>query len=132
MAGDQPNSKRVLSVGQCLPDHSTLCRFIERHFHAYVAGADAPSDALEQLRSQRFALVLINRQLDADYSDGIEVLRQIKADPQLAGVPVMVISNHAEAQADAIAAGAEPGFGKLQYEDPDTLEKLGRFLSRRP
>jgi CheY-like chemotaxis protein len=58
----------------------------------------------------------------------MEILKQIKADAQLRQVPVMLVTNYADHQALAVAAGAEPGFGKLALDTPDTLEKLSRFL----
>ena len=73
--------------------------------------------------------MLINRKLDADYSDGLEILRAIKADPHMAAVPVMLVTNYAEHQDAAVAAGAVRGFGKLEYGDPQTAEKLRPFLA---
>jgi two-component system chemotaxis response regulator CheY len=88
-------------------------------------------DTLEQLKGGRFDLVLVNRKLDADYSDGIEIIRQIKADREIAEVPVMLVTNYLEHQDAAIAAGAMPGFGKLEYEKPETREKLAAALGAR-
>jgi len=66
--------------------------------------------------------------LDFDHSDGLEIVRRLKADPQWAAVPVMLVSNYPEYQQQAIAAGAEPGFGKAELTSPATLEKLAKFL----
>ena len=48
---------------------------------------------------------------------------------QLAAVPVMLVTNYAEHQKLALAAGAEAGFGKQELRDPKTIEKLAQFLS---
>ena len=120
--------KLVLNVGQCSPDHAAICRLIQGRFDATVVPAVGAGDTFAALRKEKFDLVLVNRKLDADYSDGLEIIRQIKADPRLAAVPVMLITNYPEHQAEAVAAGAEPGFGKLEYNRPETHEKLGRFL----
>ena len=117
-------TKRVLDVGQCSPDHSAIRRLLESRFAATVVQAHSLTDTLAELRREPVDLVLINRKLDADYSDGMEILAAIKADAALARVPVMVVSNYAEAQAAAVAAGAVPGFGKAELSRPDTLEKL--------
>lgn len=101
---------------------------MERNFGANVVQTHGLSDTLGQLRQGQFDLVLINRKLDQDYSDGIEILKRIKADPDLAGVPVMLVTNYAEHQAAAVAEGAEPGFGKNELGSSQTLEKLERFL----
>jgi CheY-like chemotaxis protein len=121
-------TKRVLDVGQCQPDHGAIRRLVQGEFGAEVVQADRLDDALAQLRTGRFDLVLINRKLDVDYSDGIDILRAIKADAELASTPVMLDTNYAEHQQAAVAAGAEPGFGKAELGLPETREKLGRFL----
>jgi CheY-like chemotaxis protein len=121
-------SKRVLSVGQCVPDHATLTSYLRGNFAAEVVKVDLPDEALAALRSGPFDLVLINRKLDADYSDGLEILKAIKADPKVASVPVMIVTNYAEHQDAAVAAGAVRGFGKLEYRDPQTAEKLRPYL----
>ena len=73
-------------------------------------------------------VVLANRKLDADYSDGMAILKHLKQDPATKDTPVILISNYDDAQAEAVAAGAEPGFGKAQLSAPATREILGRLL----
>ncbi len=101
---------------------------IENHFAAQVLPADSLLDALRQLRCEPFHLVLVNRQLDRDRSDGLEVIRQIKADPSLSHMPVMMITNFPHFQHIAQQAGAVEGFGKRSLDAPDTLAKLKPFL----
>jgi CheY-like chemotaxis protein len=120
--------KKVLDVGQCQADHAAIRRLIEGNFRAHVAQAHGAADALQQLRAGKFDLVLVNRKLDADYSDGLEIVKQIKADPTLASIPVMLLTNYPEHQRRAIAAGAERGFGKSAYNEPETHERLKQFL----
>ena len=121
-------TKHVLDVGNCSPDFGTMSRFLTKNFAVTVAQAHGPDDTLEKLRRGDYALVLINRKLDQDYSDGTEILKLIKADSALEKVPVMIITNYAEHQDAAVALGAERGFGKLQYGEPETLERLKTFL----
>jgi CheY-like chemotaxis protein len=121
-------SKRVLDVGNCGPDFGSMSRFLTKNFDVTVDQAHGAEDTLEELRSGDYALVLINRKLDQDYSDGTEILKAIKADAELAATPVMIITNHAEHQDAAVALGAERGFGKLEYGNPETLERLKPFL----
>lgn len=124
-------SQRVLDVGQCSPDHAAIVRLIERQFDAEVVRADQLDDTLVELARGPVALVLINRKLDIDYSDGMNILAHLKANARYAAIPVMLVTNYPEHQAAAIAAGAEPGFGKAQLGSPDTLTRLGKFLSLR-
>jgi CheY-like chemotaxis protein len=121
-------TKRVLDVGNCGPDFGSMVRFLTKNFDCQVDQAHGLEDTLEKLRGGDYALVLVNRKLDRDYSDGSEILKQIKADPALQSTPVMIITNYAEHQDAAEALGAERGFGKLEYGDPMTLEKLEKFL----
>jgi len=122
-------SKRVLDVGNCAPDHGTLTRFLEMNFPGVVViRAQEAAEALDALQTQKFDLVLINRKLDYDYSDGIDIVKTMQANDRFREVPVMLLTNYPEYQAQAVAAGARPGFGKLEYHLPATLEKLAPFL----
>jgi len=121
--------KQVLDVGNCGPDHAAIRRLIEDHFAANVVQAHHADETLALLREETFHLVLVNRKLDLDHSDGLGIIERIKADAQLRHVPVMMVTNYAEHQQQAIQAGAEPGFGKLALQDPSTVKNLSRFLS---
>jgi two-component system chemotaxis response regulator CheY len=120
--------KRVLDVGQCGPDHSTIRCYLTRNFDCEVVPVDDALGAIAQLKANAFDLVLVNRKLDIDYSDGVEVIRAIKADPTTAAVPVMLVTNYPEHQDAAAAVGAIRGFGKLEFEKPETRERLATIL----
>jgi two-component system chemotaxis response regulator CheY len=122
-------SKTVLAVGNCAYDHAGIEQAISGRFDAKVIRAADLETALETLRGTAVDLVLVNRRLHADSSDGLGVIRRIKAAPQLAATPVMLLSNYPEYQQSAVAAGAEPGFGKAELDSPQTEEKLRRFLA---
>lgn len=121
-------TKRVLDVGNCVPDHAAMRRMLERHYSVEVHQSHAADDTLAALRSGHFDLVLINRKLDIDYSDGLDIIRLMKADPHLTEIPVMLVTNHPEYQQDAVQVGAELGFGKLELEAEATHERLAKFL----
>ncbi len=124
-------STRVLSVGQCALDHGSISRTLEHAFDVRVQGADARDDALEALRGEPFDLVLVNRIIDRDGSSGLELIRAIKADPELAGLAVMLVSNYGDAQADAVALGALRGFGKVELRDAATRDRIAEVLNPR-
>ncbi|MEM8946895.1 MAG: response regulator [Planctomycetota bacterium] len=121
-------SKKVLDVGNCGPDFATITNYLTSNFDCIVEQAHGTSDALTKLKADQFDLVTINRKLDADYSDGVEVLKAIKADAEVAAVPVMLVTNMAEHQDAAIELGAIRGFGKLEYDKPETKEKVASVL----
>lgn len=121
--------KVVLDVGNCGPDHAAIASTFQQWFGAEVLQADQWSDARTILLAQPVDLVVVNRKLDIDYSDGIEIIRAMKADPQLQAIPVMLVTNYAEHQQAAVALGAEYGFGKLELRSPTTKSRLERILS---
>jgi len=122
-------SKRLLSIGNCGFDNGSLRSMIGGAFSAELIVADDWSDAAELLRRNKIDLVLVNRKLDADGSDGLDIIRDMKQSPEFQSVPVMLLSNYPEYQAQAIAAGAEPGFGKAQLHSEQTHQQLNKFLA---
>jgi two-component system chemotaxis response regulator CheY len=122
---------RVLSVGQCGFDHASIARQLRKAHDAEVIAAETADEALESLRAGPFDLVLVNRILDGDGSTGLDLIRTLKADPELAPVPVMLVSNFPDAQDEAVGLGALPGFGKSQLRDPEIEERLASALSDR-
>lgn len=122
-------AKRVLDVGQCSMDHASIRRLVEGQFGAEIVQTNGIDDTLQRLTDEQFDLVLVNRKLDADYSDGLNVIRAIKREAALSRTPVMLVSNYPDAQEEAVAAGAVPGFGKAELGQPATREKLRPFLA---
>ena len=90
--------------------------------------ADQLSDTLALLERQSIDLILINRKLDIDYSDGIDILHALKKSEAYRDIPVMLITNYAEHQQQAVGAGAILGFGKLELNAPETLKRLEAVL----
>ena len=120
--------KKVLDIGQCDMDHGSIRQLIEDQFDARMVRTHGAEDTIAALRSQSFDLVLINRKLDRDQSDGVDIIRQIKSDSELATVPVMLVTNFREHQEIAMAAGAEQGFGKSALRDEETRQRLSHVL----
>ncbi|MFO0841855.1 MAG: response regulator [Gemmataceae bacterium] len=121
--------KRVLSVGQCLADNGSITRLLRTEFTADVLPLHSAHEALERLRRERFDLVLVNRVFDATGEGGLDLIRAVKADREIRDQPIMLVSNYPEPQAEAVAAGAVPGFGKDALHDPVTAEKLRPYLA---
>jgi CheY-like chemotaxis protein len=121
-------AKRVLDVGQCDLDHPAICAVLVSWFGADVDRAHTTDQALAMLHKRAYDLVLVNRILHLDRSEGIALVRRMRSDPALSKVPVMLISNYAEAQQQAIEAGAAPGFGKDALHDPATEARLKPHL----
>lgn len=124
-------TKTVLDIGNCNPDHYAITQLLTGNYDVVVLRAHELSDALQLLSEKKVDLIVINRKLDIDYSDGIEILRHLKQDAAFKGIPTMIITNYAEQQLAAVAEGAEYGFGKLQYSEPATRDCLSRFLDKK-
>ncbi len=123
-------AKRVLSVGQCAADHMGVT-WTFRPLGVEVTPAATQAQALDRLRKEAFDLVLVNRVFDADGDSGVELIRRIKADEALRATPVMLVSNYADAQKQAVEAGAEPGFGKAELGRQEMLDKVRPYLERK-
>ncbi len=96
-------------------------------FQAYEA-----ADAIAALHREHFDLVFVNRKLDSDYSDGTDLIKKLKDDPKTASVPVMLVSNYPEAQAEAVSLGAVYGFGKMELAREDVHRRILQALDSSP
>lgn len=78
-------------------------------FHAYGDAATARRCLLQQRRraSDGPPPALILLESDLDYTDGLDVLRELRADPRMEAVPVVVFPSYdMEGEREALAAGA--------------------------
>ena len=121
--------KTVLSIGQCRPDQAAISHFLTTNFDVKVVSIDLADEVKNVLNSQQFDLVLINRKLDADYSDGMPILEAIKADPGFVNIPVMLVSNLVEWQEKAVQKGAVYGFGKAELSISATKQRVAAALN---
>ena len=120
----------VISVGQCGYDNSrirSLIRSIDSTVE--IKETDSHQETMEVLASLgEAALVLVNRVFDMDGSSGMDLISQLKSkESEFAGIPVMLVSNYEKSQAEAIANGAIPGFGKSELQSVETRQKMNRF-----
>jgi two-component system chemotaxis response regulator CheY len=128
---DRAMSKQILCVGNCVPDTRAIATLIESNFDAQVVSVDDLPQTIQKLENASFDLVLVNRVIDQDGSQGIDVVRKIKASPALQNTAVMMITNFLEHQQIAQQAGALPGFGKRELAAPETISKLADVLQGR-
>ncbi len=119
-------SVKILSVGQCGADSRAISRVLTDRFGASVIAAHSADDAERKAAGGGFALVLINRILDADGSSGLEL---VDAFVRAGGAPVMLVSDRADAQDAAVAAGALRGFGKSALSRPETAAVIEKALN---
>ncbi|MBB3207692.1 CheY-like chemotaxis protein [Rhodopirellula rubra] len=121
--------KTLVDCGNCGPDFNSIRQMVTSNFEATVLQTHGADDTVELLRKRKVDLVTVNRKLDRDYSDGLEIIKKIKSDPEIGNVPVMLVTNYDEHQQAAVAEGATYGFGKLEIGNEGTIEKLKPFLT---
>jgi hypothetical protein len=118
----EPEPTFVL-VGHCWPDRRALKSAVTRAVPGArvvnagdMAALGAPVDGK--------TVLLVNRVLEGRFAihDGVELIRRLYEgdDPPT----TILVSDYPEAQADAVAAGARPGFGKSQLRDEQTARRL--------
>ena len=120
--------QKLLIVGQCDFDYQRISFVLSKIFELEIYRADSFDDAIQSALEQPYALILINRIMDLDRSEGIAILHELKSIPQTENIPVMIISDYQETQDSAVAAGASPGFGKAALDTEQTFELLSNYL----
>jgi len=121
-------SKTVLSIGQCSADHASISRLLQTKFQAFIKTADSIDEAVKHSHNSSIDLILVNRIFDLTGEEGLNFIRDHLAGPAKL-IPVILISNYADAQESAVALGARRGFGKAALNSPETEKILREFLS---
>ena len=128
----QKKTYRVGLVGHCGPDSS----FLRMAVGSAVPGAkvlmlDNDADLQHALTDEEGVdLLLYNRVLEFGFHDrqGLELMKAtLDKHPT---VPAMMVSNFADAQELAEAAGARPGFGKNEIGRPKVSERIRAAVDR--
>ena len=118
---------RVGLVGHCSPDASFLTMAVRRAIPdaEVVRLQDDQAVAFEAARG---TLLLVNRAMEPGYraGNGVDYIRLVRT--ELPDAKLMLISNFAEAQAEAVASGALPGFGKDSLMTLESSERLRSAL----
>lgn len=119
--------RTVVLVGHCGPDMHMLRTVVSRSVPgASIVAANDEASLARHLDAG--SVLLVNRSLDGDFDaeDGVDLIRRVRS---AAGAPeAMLISNYAESQAAASAAGAMPGFGKSQLYAAATAEAIRKAV----
>ncbi|EKD23812.1 MAG: Response regulator receiver protein [uncultured bacterium] len=112
-------------------DEEALARVLKEKFETEEFQVELAMDgkvALPIIQKMKPDLVLLDLMLPK--RDGIDVLRDIKADHDLENLPVIVLSNldGDEDIKQAIALGAKDYFVKSQHPIKEVVEKVKDFL----
>ncbi len=121
---------RIALVGHCSFDSASLT-----HAASRVPGV---TDVLRINTEAELAqvndgstLLLVNRVLDGRFAVdyGVELIKRLAVSAGRMPPKMMLISNFEDAQADAVEAGALPGFGKNATHTPDAAAKLAAAVN---
>ena len=124
--------KKVALIGHCGPDSSYLRLAVQKAGRdVKVVAADDDAE-LQKVLEAGVDLLLFNRVLDYGFEEeeGVELIRRLRAENP--NVKMMLVSNYPESQAEAVEAGALPGFGKREIGSPRVTELLREALAQEP
>ncbi|MEM8782687.1 MAG: hypothetical protein AAGE65_07490 [Planctomycetota bacterium] len=131
-SGDGPTA---VLVGHCGFDSGGLTRVLRDALPGVQVESARSLDALERF-ADAGALLLVNRVPEGNFGgrDGVELIRHLTqrtaesqtepGDDAKAEPSAILISNYADAQAQAEAVGAKPGFGKSEMNTPQARQRL--------
>jgi two-component system chemotaxis sensor kinase CheA len=115
-------------------DDSLTTRMLERSilesagFEVDLAASG--EEALELARSRRYGLILSD--IDMPGIDGFALVERTRADPELAGVPAILVSSRANAEDRdrGRAAGAAAYVIKGEFDQEELLNHIRRLVVR--
>jgi hypothetical protein len=119
-------SQRIALVGHCEVDGPRLKRDISAGLPGTEVVRINTMGDLERTLEEGVDLLLVNREPVGFEEEGVELIREVlEAHP---AAKVMLVSNKAEAQEEAVKAGAMEGFGKKLMGTPELLVAVERGL----
>ena len=125
---DEAGGAHILVV-----EDSQTVREVERHFlesAGYrVTTAIDGVDGLNKFKEGHFALIISD--IDMPRMNGIDMIRQVRAEPAGQELPMIVVSykDREEDQQQASAAGANMFVTKAEFDSTDMLDKIESLLS---
>jgi len=114
-------------------DEETLYKVVKEEFEAKgykIKIAVDGSGVLEMAKSFEPNLILLDIILPK--KSGLDVLAELKADPALKAIPVIMLSNLSEVESikKALSLGAVDYFVKTQYSLYEIIEKVQKYMEK--
>lgn len=122
---------KILSTGQCNFDHAKISHAFKKAFDVKIERAHTGQDTfdyLNQNHKEQPDVILINRIIDRDGSEGVELIKKIRNNSEYDNISLILVSDLEPAQQAAQNAGAISGFGKSDL----SREKLRNVLKQVP
>lgn len=120
---------KVLIVDDHRDSSAVLARLLRAEGHE-PSIATGPAEAMDALRHDRPDAMLLDVMMPG--TSGLEMLRQIKQDPEMAGVPVVMFSavSRPEVIDQAFNHGASDYWVKASLDFGQLMSRLSRILPR--
>jgi DNA-binding NarL/FixJ family response regulator len=116
----------VVLVGHCGVDGPRLQSQLSRLPDVTVTRVNTPADLERSCREGHADLLLVNREPVGFDEEGIDIVRQVANN--YPNTKVMLVSDYAEAQDEAVRAGALQGFGKALMGSEELGERVRAAL----
>lgn len=121
-------NKKILIVD----DEKTLSEMLKEYFTRHGYQVDIACDGEEGLvKTKKFRPDLILLDILMPVLDGISMLKELKADPVVAGIPVIMLTNldTSDKIEQAVEAGTPYYLVKLNYSPKDLDRKIKQVLA---
>lgn len=119
-------SKRILLVGHCGVDGPRLKDELSKALPGTAVERINTESDLKSAVGDGADLLLINREPVGFEEEGLDIIKRIKS--KNPDCKVMLVSDHDDAQQQAVKAGALPGFGKSEMGSPRLAEHVKNAL----
>lgn len=127
VAAEQPRPAKVLIVDDSFTTRTLEKSILESHGFDVSVATDGV-EALSQLRQQKYGLVISD--VEMPRMDGFALLEQMKADPRLAAVPVILVTSRdrPEDQQHGLDLGANAYIVKRKFDHQELLNVIRQLL----
>ncbi len=125
--GSPQKKSRILIVDDSMTTRTLEKSILEAHGYMVAVAVDG-IEALDCLRSEPVGLVVTD--IEMPRMDGFGLLIEMKNDPRLAGIPVIIVSSleNREHQERGMALGADAYVVKRRFEQQELLDTIQQIL----
>jgi chemosensory pili system protein ChpA (sensor histidine kinase/response regulator) len=122
-----PVAPVVMVVDDSLTVRKVTSRLLEREGFQVVTAKDGV-DALEQMKDMLPAVMLVD--IEMPRMDGFELTRNVRGDPRMKGVPIIVISSRTadKHRSQALSIGVNHFLGK-PYPEAELLQHINTYVA---
>ena len=121
-----PEQRRILLVEDEMINQELLAMYLEGAYEVVVAGTG--TEALEIIRTQHERLSMILLDLNLPDMHGLDILRELRADPAYVRLPVIVMTADSEAEVECLSLGATDFIPKPYPRQQVVLARILRTI----